>query len=119
MGCISKAHTLDVAINKLFNDQIRKLWTNFIIERQTKESNMKGPVYQDLLNLMNIATRSVRDTGIIPKSFKVTVNITAPSGIEDSMLHNDNIHGLLDHDDEEEEIVGFDKSDVVDSGPIC
>ena len=123
VGCISKAHTLDVAINKLFNDQIRKLWTNFIIERQTKinnrESNTKGPVYQDLLNLMNIATGSVRDTGIIPKSFKVTVNIAALSGIEDSMLHNDNIHSLLDHDDEEEEIVGFDKSDVVDSGPIC
>ena len=34
------------------------------------------------------------------------------------MLHNDNILGLLD-DDDEEEFAGFNKSDVVDSGPIC
>ena len=37
----------------------------------------------------------------------MTVNITAMSGIEDSMLHNDNILGLLDHDDDEEEFEGF------------
>ena len=49
VGCISKAQALDVAINKPFKDQIRKLWTNFIIERQTKinngKSNVKGPVH--------------------------------------------------------------------------
>ena len=69
---------------------------------------------------MNFATRSVRDTGIIPKSFKVTVISTALSGADDNMLHNDNILALLfDEDDKEEEIWGLDKSDVVDSGPIC
>ena len=44
---------------------------------------------------MNFATRSVRNTGIIPKSFKVTVISTALSGAEDNMLHNDNILALL------------------------
>ena len=79
---------------------------------------MKGQVHQNLLNLMNFATRSVRDTGVIPKSFKLSS--TTLSGIEDNMLHNDIILALLDdEDDEEEEIGGFDKSDVVDSGPIC
>ena len=45
------------------------------------EFNVKGPVHHDL-NWMNIATRSVRDTGIIPKSYKMTVISTALSGIE-------------------------------------
>ena len=120
-GCTSKAQHLDVAINKPFKDQIRKQWTHFMIERQTKinngESNMKGPVHQDLINWMSTASKSVRDTGVIPKSFKVTGISTALSGIEDNMLHNDNILGVFDDDDDddEEEFAGFDESDVVDS----
>ena len=54
------------------------------------EFNVKGPLHQDLLNWMNIAARSVRDTGIISKSFKVTVISTALIGIKDKMLHNYN-----------------------------
>ena len=46
---------------------------------------LKGPVYQDLHNLMNFVTRSVRDIEIIPESFKVTVISTALSGVEDNM----------------------------------
>ena len=76
---------------------------------------MKGPVHQDLINWMSTASKSVRDTGVIPKSFKVTGISTALSGIEDNMLHNDNILGVFDDDDDEEEFTGFDESDVVDS----
>lgn len=88
-GCTSKAQPLDVAVNKPFKDRIRKSWTMFMQEQQeASEStmNFKGPSHQDMLNWMANAQTEVQQTGVIPKSFKVTGISTALSGSEDHLI---------------------------------
>ena len=58
MGCKSKAQPLDVVINKLNKDKIRKLWTLFMQVRQAQAKDslsLVGPSHQAVTGWMEEA----------------------------------------------------------------
>ena len=122
-GCTTKAQPLDVAINKPFKDRVRKLWMQYMQDRQEALSidglELKCPSHKDLVIWIHEATQRVKETGVIPKAFKVTGILNALSGTEDKMIRDDTIIPMDNtHDedfDDNGEFCGFGNTDFCES----
>ena len=84
-----------------------------------RQTELKCPSHKDLVIWIHGATQGVKETGVIPKAFKVTGISNALSGTEDEMIRDDTFIPMENTDDQDfddnGEFCGFGNADFFES----
>ena len=126
-GCTSVLQPLDVSVNRLFKDQLRKCWEQYMLQQSDamneSDGKIKPPTKQHLVDWIIDANEQLdSNITIVKNSFLVTEISNALSGYENHLIRNDVVRQEIQEILAEvfgDEHVGFDPSDRHSPDPFA